>query len=295
MPARLAVSWRATNTPSEPHRMTSISGQKPTSNQRWGERHRTSQWRRTTTAMRCALMTSPSPRSSASDTVCPATSRNAPSRSSVPNCWAISVGVPSAAIRPRARMTTRSQRISTSRMLWLVTSSAVPSSRCTSSRAARTRSATSGSSEAVGSSSTSRRGRWSTAFTMPTSVRCPDDSSWPRRSTRRPRPKRSTRGAHDGTGAADAVEAGEDLERLEHRQVLGQRQVAGDEADLPRGPSSDGGAARGRPASPSPHRAGSRRGASAASSSCPRRWARAARPGRRPGRAGPARRPRSRT
>ena len=41
------------------------------------------------------------------------------------------------------------------------------------------RRATSGSSEAVGSSSTSSRGWCNVAFTMPTNVRCPDDSSFP--------------------------------------------------------------------------------------------------------------------
>ena len=46
-----------------------------------------------------------------------ATSRNAPSRSSVPNCAATPEGVPSAAIRPRAMITTRSHNVSTSRML----------------------------------------------------------------------------------------------------------------------------------------------------------------------------------
>ena len=61
-------------------------------------------------------------------------------------------------------------------MLWLVTSSAVPSVSLSSRRPVRTRSATSGSSEAVGSSSTINRGRCNDAFTTPIKVFCPRDN-----------------------------------------------------------------------------------------------------------------------
>ena len=87
--------------------------------------------------------------------------------------------VPSATTFPADTKTTRSQSRSTSSMLWLVTSSAVPSSAQSRSSPVRTRSATSGSSDAVGSSSTSSVGWCSVAFTIPTSVRWPDDSSLP--------------------------------------------------------------------------------------------------------------------
>src|SRR6185369_5216236 len=69
-------------------------------------------------------------------------------------------------------------------MLWLVTSSAVPSRRWVSSIAWRTRAAMSGSRLAVGSSRISRSGLCRTAFTMLTSVRCPLESSWLRRPSR---------------------------------------------------------------------------------------------------------------
>ena len=73
--------------------------------------------------------------------------------------------------------TTRSHSRSTSTMLWLVTSRAAPSSAQSRLSPVRTLSATSGSSDAVGSSRISNGGEWSAAFTTPTSVRCPDDSS----------------------------------------------------------------------------------------------------------------------
>ena len=104
----------------------------------------------------------------------------------------ICVGVPLATTCPADRNTTRSHRRSTSTMLWLVTSSAVPSSALISRSPVRTRSATSGSSDAVGSSSTSSAGRCSTALAMPTSVFCPLDSSVPRARVRWPMPNRSS-------------------------------------------------------------------------------------------------------
>src|SRR5262249_3685218 len=80
---------------------------------------------------------------------------NTSSSAAGPNRSAIAVAVPSATTRPADRNTTRSQSRSTSTMLWLVTSSAVAYSVLSSRSPVRTRSATSGSSEAVGSSRTS--------------------------------------------------------------------------------------------------------------------------------------------
>ena len=222
MPARLPVSWRATNTPSEPHRMTSISGQKPTSNHRWGERQSTSQWRRTTTAMRCGLMATPSPVRLGLGHGLPGHLEERALQVRRPELLG-DLRRRAVGRDPATRQDTRHARRGSRPRACCGWSPAAPCRPRGGRRAApaRTRSATSGSRDAVGSSSTSSRGRWSTAFTMPTSVRCPEDSSWPRRSTRSTEAEALDRGAHDGARAADAVEAGEDLERLEHRQVLG--------------------------------------------------------------------------
>src|SRR5581483_3296830 len=119
--------------------------------------------------------------------------RNTSSRLGCPNCAATSTDVPLATTLPWEMNTTRSQMRSTSVMLWLVTSTALPYSSQISSRPRRARAATSGSSDAVGSSSTSSGGWCIDALTMPTSVRCPDDSSlaisrarWPMRKRSRP-------------------------------------------------------------------------------------------------------------
>ena len=97
----------------------------------------------------------------------------------------------------------------------------------------RTRSATSGSSDAVGSSSTSRRGWCRIAFTMPTSVRWPDDSSMHMRSAQVGDAGSARGRVLDAASRAvgDAVEAGEDAERLAHPEPVGQGQVAGGEPD----------------------------------------------------------------
>ncbi len=98
----------------------------------------------------------------------------------------------------------------------------------------RTRSATSGSSEAVGSSSTSSgAGAGSTWRCRPASSgpttgrRRPASARWPRRKR-----SRLVAAAAAGLGPAQAVEAAEELERLPHLELLGQGQVAGHEADL---------------------------------------------------------------
>ena len=118
-------------------------------------------------------------------------------------------------------------------MLWLVTSSAVPSSAQRRSSPTRTRSATSGSSDAVGSSSTSRRGRCSVALMMPTRVRCPDDSSLPIALARSvDREALEPDAAPGGRGSAMPYRRPEQREELLDPEALGQRQVAGREADL---------------------------------------------------------------
>ena len=95
-----------------------------------------------------------------------------------------------------------------------------------------TRSATSGSSEAVGSSSTSRCGRCSVARTMPTSVRWPDESSVPIASARCSMRNRA-RPACDRVGrVGDPVELPVELEVLAHAHALGEREVAGRESDV---------------------------------------------------------------
>jgi hypothetical protein len=103
---------------------------------------------------------------------------------------ATSAGGPSATTRPSDRNTTRSAIRSTSTMLWLVTSRAVPCSWQSRARPVRTRRATSGSSEAVGSSSTSSSGSCMVAFTTPIRVFWPEDSSVPMAVARWPMPKR---------------------------------------------------------------------------------------------------------
>ena len=99
-------------------------------------------------------------------------------------------------------------------------SSVVPSSSQIDRRPSRTRRETSGSSDAVGSSSTSSRGRCSVARTMPTSVRCPDDSSVPMASARCSTRNRAEPGCDRRRGIGEAVEV------AVQREVLADVQVA---------------------------------------------------------------------
>ena len=144
---------------------------------------------------------------------------------------ATAAGVSLATTSPRARKITRSVSISTSRMSWLVTSSAAPLVAQNVSSPERTLSAMSGSSDAVGSSRTSSAGSCKVALTMPTSVRWPggqlraepvgevgDLEPFERLADRR-------------AVVADAVPAGEHAERFAHLEPIGQREVAGREAD----------------------------------------------------------------
>ena len=75
---------------------------------------------------------------------------------------------------------------------------------------------------------------------MPTSVRCPDDSSMHMRSARCGDPEPLEALVDGGLAGlpAHAVEAGEDRQRLAHPQPIGEREVAGDEAHLLHGAGS---------------------------------------------------------
>ena len=143
--------------------------------------------------------------------------------------------VPSATIRPPEMNTTRSQSRSTSTMLWLVTSSAVFSSAQSRARPVRTRRATSGSSEAVGSSRISRRGRCRVALTMPTSVRWPDDSSLPMLVGQVGDAEALEAEVDGRLRMGQTVQPAEQGEELADPEPLREGQVAGREADLGRG------------------------------------------------------------
>ena len=136
---------------------------------------------------------------------------------------------------PCERNTTRSHTCSTSLMSWLVISSAQPYSRERSSSPVRTRNATSGSSDAVGSSSTSRRGRCNVARTIPMSVRCPDESSVPIASARCSTRKRREPFLDLRRRVGEPVELAVQLQVLAHAHALGERQVARREPDERRG------------------------------------------------------------
>ena len=99
----------------------------------------------------------------------------------------------------------------------------------------RTRCATSGSSDAVGSSSTSRRGRCNVARTMPMSVRCPDDSSVPIALGQIGDAETFETLVDERVRIGDAVELAVEPQVLAHAHALGERQVSGRETDALRG------------------------------------------------------------
>ena len=67
---------------------------------------------------------------------------------------------------------------------------------------------------------------------MPTSVRCPDDSSLPIALAEVRDVEAGQAELHLRRGIAHAVELAEQVQELAHPQPLGQRQVSGGEADV---------------------------------------------------------------
>ena len=153
---------------------------------------------------------------------------------------------------------------------------------------ARTSAAMSGSSEAVGSSSSATFGRARNALASITRVVWPAESPSICRPRRSQTPNRVEQlpDAVAALAGVQAVQPREDVEVLGDRQPSGQPRVGAGEAHLCRGSPTGGRPATYRSTGSRPTSASACSAASGSSSSCRRRWARASRAPR----PGPARR-----